>query len=147
MRVVKISIGKTFSREEKDCIELWKAKVPLKEIRSQLQMSEATLRRILTVAKNNPDDPCPDLKAGSGKKSKVSPATMMAMKDILMNKPTIIAGLIMNKLFFSSVFMSFWSVFLRTAQFYLRRLYTKILNFTKIFRLCLVNCLRSAKKQ
>jgi hypothetical protein len=47
--------------------ELWKAKVPLKDIRSQLQMSEATLRRILTVAKNNPDDPCPDRKAGCGR--------------------------------------------------------------------------------
>jgi hypothetical protein len=54
----------------------------------------------LTVAKNNPDDTCPDRKAGSGKKSKVSPATMMAMKAILMNKPTITASLIMNKLFF-----------------------------------------------
>jgi hypothetical protein len=51
----------------------------------------------LTVAKNNPDDTCPDRKAGSGKKSKVSPATMMAMKAILMNKPTITASLIMNK--------------------------------------------------
>jgi hypothetical protein len=35
-------------------------------------MSEATLRRILTVARNNLDDPCLDRKAGSGKESKVS---------------------------------------------------------------------------
>jgi hypothetical protein len=33
---------------------------------------EATLRRILTVARKNPDVPCPDQKAGSGKRSKVS---------------------------------------------------------------------------
>jgi hypothetical protein len=55
-------------------------------------VSEATLRRILTVAKNNPDDPCLDRKAGSGKKSKVSPATMTAMKAILMNKPASLPG-------------------------------------------------------
>ncbi len=52
--------------------ELWKAKVPLKEIRSHIQMAEVTLRRILTLARNNPDDPCPDQKAGSGKRFKVS---------------------------------------------------------------------------
>jgi hypothetical protein len=61
-------------------------------------MSETTLRRILTVAKNNPDDPCPDRKAGSGKKSKVSLATMMAMKAILMNKPTITATKLKDRL-------------------------------------------------
>jgi hypothetical protein len=33
MRAVKISTGKTFSREEKRAaFELWKAKVPLKKI-------------------------------------------------------------------------------------------------------------------
>jgi hypothetical protein len=57
---------------QRAAFELWKAKVPLKEIGSQLQMFEVTLRRILTVARNNPGDLCPDRKAGSGKKSKVS---------------------------------------------------------------------------
>jgi hypothetical protein len=141
MPVVKISTCKTFSREEKRAaFELWKAKVPPEEIRSQLQMSEATLRRILTVAKNNPDDPCPDRKAGCGEKSKVSPATMMAMKVILMNKPTITASLIMNKLFFSSVFVSFCSVFLQTAQFHLRQLYKKFNNIQHRY-MCVYACI------
>ncbi len=39
---------KPFSREEKRvAIELWKAKVPLKAIRKQLNISESTLRRVL----------------------------------------------------------------------------------------------------
>jgi hypothetical protein len=47
MRAVKILTGKIFSGELKRAVfEFWKAKVPLKEIRSQLQMSKATLRRI-----------------------------------------------------------------------------------------------------
>ncbi len=72
MHAVKLPVGKTYFREQKRAaFKLWKAKVPLKEIRSQLQMSEATLRRILTVARNK-DDSCPDCKAGRGKKSKVS---------------------------------------------------------------------------
>jgi hypothetical protein len=62
-----------FSREQKRAfLELWNAKVPLKKIRSHIQMAEVTLRRILTLARNNPDDPCPDQKAGSGKRFKVS---------------------------------------------------------------------------
>jgi hypothetical protein len=61
---------------------LWKAKVPLKDIRNQLKMSVATLRRILTVAKNNPDDPCLGWKLGSGKKSKISLDTLRAMGPI-----------------------------------------------------------------
>jgi hypothetical protein len=53
--------SKTLSREQKRAFfELWKAKVPLKEIRSHIQMTEVTLRRILTLARNNPDVPCPD---------------------------------------------------------------------------------------
>jgi hypothetical protein len=73
MHAVKIPTGKTLSREQKKAsFELWKAKVPLKEIRSHIQMAEITLSRILTLAKNNPDDPCPDQKAGSGKRFKVS---------------------------------------------------------------------------
>ncbi len=35
-------------------------------------MDEVTLRRVLTLPKNNPDHPCPDQKAGSGKRFKVS---------------------------------------------------------------------------
>jgi hypothetical protein len=99
MCVVKIPNGKTLSREEESAaFGLWKAKFFLKEIRSQLQISEATLRRILTVAKNNLDDPGPDRKARSGKKSKISPSTMMVMKAILMNKPTITSRKLKDRL-------------------------------------------------
>ena len=39
-----------FSKADKRAaIELWRAKVPLKNIRSQLKMSERTLRRVLEV--------------------------------------------------------------------------------------------------
>jgi hypothetical protein len=73
MHAVNIPTSKTLSREQKRAsFELWKAKVPLKEIRSHIQIAEITLRRILTHARNNPDDPCPDQKAGSGKRFKVS---------------------------------------------------------------------------
>jgi hypothetical protein len=58
MHPVKIPTGKTSSREQKRAsFELWKAKVPLKEIRSHIQMAKVTLRRVLTLAKNNPDYP------------------------------------------------------------------------------------------
>jgi hypothetical protein len=73
MHAVRIPTGKTLSIEQKRAFfELWKAKDPLKEIRSNIQMGEVTLRRILTLARNNPDVPCPDQKAGSGKRFKVS---------------------------------------------------------------------------
>ena len=39
-----------FSKADKRAaIELWRAKVPLKNIKSQLKMSERTLRRVLEV--------------------------------------------------------------------------------------------------
>ncbi len=73
MHAVQILTSKTLSREQKRaCFKLWKAKVPLKEIRSHTQMAEANLSRIVTVDRNNPDDSCPDQKAGSGRRSKVS---------------------------------------------------------------------------
>jgi hypothetical protein len=73
MHAVKIPTGKTLSREQKRAsFELWKDKVPFKDIRSHIQMAEVSLRRILTLARNNPDDPCPDQKAGSRKRFKVS---------------------------------------------------------------------------
>jgi hypothetical protein len=68
MHAVQIPTGKTLSREQKRAsFELWKAKVSLKEIGSHIQMAEVTLRRILTLARNNPDDPCSDQKAESEK--------------------------------------------------------------------------------
>ena len=50
--------GPNFSQDAKRAaVELWKAKVPLKNIREQLQMSERTLRRVLAAAKASPEDP------------------------------------------------------------------------------------------
>jgi hypothetical protein len=43
--------------DKRVAVELWKAKVPLKSIRKQLNMSERSLRRILAFAKKNPDVP------------------------------------------------------------------------------------------
>jgi hypothetical protein len=37
--------------------DLWRAKVPLNTIRSQLKLSESALRRILAFAKRNPINP------------------------------------------------------------------------------------------
>jgi hypothetical protein len=43
MHPVKIPTGKTLSREQKRAsFELWKAKVPLKEIRCHIQMAKVT---------------------------------------------------------------------------------------------------------
>ena len=42
--------GLNFSQDTKRAaVELWKAKVPLKNIREQLQMNERTLRRVLAA--------------------------------------------------------------------------------------------------
>ncbi len=50
--------GKSLKNEDKRAaIELWRAKVPLSNIRKQLKMSERTLRRILSFAKTNPLNP------------------------------------------------------------------------------------------
>ena len=40
-------------RTKRDAIEKWKAKVPLQSIRTKLNMSESTLRRISSFAKKN----------------------------------------------------------------------------------------------
>ena len=56
-----------FSMEDKRvAVELWKAGVPLKNIREQLKMSERSLRRILAHAKSNPSLPVKKQKIGSG---------------------------------------------------------------------------------
>ena len=49
---------KPFSEAQKRAaIELWKANIPLKKIREQMQMSERGLRNILAYAKKHPEDP------------------------------------------------------------------------------------------
>jgi hypothetical protein len=50
--------GKSLKNEHKSAaIELWRAKVPLSNIRKQLKMSERTLSRIISFAKANPLNP------------------------------------------------------------------------------------------
>ena len=70
--------GPNFSQEAKRAVfELWKAKVPLKNIREQLYMPERTLRHVLAAAKASPEDPVPKRKKTSGQPDKV-----MAMKNV-----------------------------------------------------------------
>jgi hypothetical protein len=50
--VVTIPIGRTFSRDDKMAeFKLWKARLPLKDIRNQLQLAKATLKRILKLTR------------------------------------------------------------------------------------------------
>ena len=70
--------GPNFSQDAKRAaVELWKAKVPLKNIREQLQMSERTLRRVLAAAKASPEDPVPKRKKMSGRPAKVMATTLI----------------------------------------------------------------------
>jgi len=75
--------GPNFSQEAKRAaFELWKAKVPLKNIREQLQMSKRTLRHVLAAAKASPEDPVPKRKKTSGQPDKV-----MATEHPVSEKP------------------------------------------------------------
>ena len=53
-------------------VELWKASVPLKQIRAQFKIPERSLRRILDDAKKNSDAPIAERKPGSGRPSVIS---------------------------------------------------------------------------
>jgi transposase len=77
--------------DKRVAVELWKAKVPLKRIREQLGMSEATLRRVLGHAKKHPSCPVKKRKPGSGKKKIISPETLRGMKHHLSVDPTLTA--------------------------------------------------------
>jgi hypothetical protein len=72
--------------------EIWKANVPLKSIRKQLNMSERSLRRILAFAKKNPDAPVQERMQWSGRPSKVKAADLKAMESILKTTPTATAN-------------------------------------------------------
>jgi hypothetical protein len=83
---------KHFSREDKRvAIELSKAGVPLKRVRDQLKISEASLRRVLAHAQNNPSDPIAERKKGTGRKSTINQATLSLMKKHLVRVPTLSA--------------------------------------------------------
>jgi hypothetical protein len=45
------------SETRRVAVELWKAKVPMKKIMDQLQISKATLMCLLALARNHPDQP------------------------------------------------------------------------------------------
>ena len=85
--------GPNFSQDTKRAaVELWKAKVPLKNIREQLQMNERTLRRVLAAAKASPEDPVPKRKKTSGRPAKVMATTLIVMRRHLVRDPTLTAG-------------------------------------------------------
>jgi hypothetical protein len=77
-------------------VELWKANVPHKAIREQLDISKATLIRILAFARANADNPVPMRKPGRGLPSKFSTSTLESMKRKLNFTPTLI-GLQLKK--------------------------------------------------
>ena len=72
-------------------VELWKAKVPLKKIRAQLNMPERTLRRFLAHSKANPGQPIAERKVvpGSGRYSKVPASLLNKMRKKLVRTPTL----------------------------------------------------------
>ena len=72
--------------------------MPLKAIRSQLKMSESTLRRILAFAKKQPENPIADRKPGSGRPTKITPAIEMIMKRKLVKTPTLTAKQLKKKI-------------------------------------------------
>jgi hypothetical protein len=50
--VVTIPTGRTFSRDDKMAtFKLWKARLSLKDIKNQLQLAKATLKRILKLTR------------------------------------------------------------------------------------------------
>jgi transposase len=84
---------KHFTSEQKSAaVELFKARVPLKKIRNQLNMSERTLRRILSHAKSHPESPIISRKPGSGRPTTFTPAVKEKMKNMLRKNPCITGG-------------------------------------------------------
>jgi len=71
--------------EKRAAIELWKAKVPLKRIREQLQMSERGLRNILAHAKKNPEDlVAKSRNKNAGRNNKVFLGTMRKIRRAIL---------------------------------------------------------------
>ena len=99
MRAVNNHSTKPFTKADKRAaIELWRAKVPLKAIRSQLKMSESTLRRVLAFAKKQPENPIADRKPESGRPPKITTAIQIVMKRKLMQTPTLTANQLKQKI-------------------------------------------------
>jgi hypothetical protein len=72
-------------------VELWLAKVSLAKIREPLQMSKATLKRVLAHARAHPEQSVQKRRKGSGGVSKVMKITLQAMKRHLNRDPTLSA--------------------------------------------------------
>jgi hypothetical protein len=77
--------------DKRAAIELWKAKVPLKNIRAQLQMSERGLRKILAYAKNHPEEPIPKKSKNAGRPTKISLGAIREIKKRIARNPCITA--------------------------------------------------------
>lgn len=98
MEAEQIAPTHHFTMEDRRvAVELRRAKVPLKSIRQQLNMSESTLRRILAYAKKNPTIPVKGRKIGTGRFSKVTQTTLKTMRDIINKAPTITAKKLKEK--------------------------------------------------
>jgi hypothetical protein len=77
---------------KKATVELWRAKVLLSNIRSQLKLSKSTLRRILAFfAKRNPINPIIHSMSGSGRPKKISEETRRLIKKKLKVNPSLTA--------------------------------------------------------
>jgi hypothetical protein len=73
-------------------VEFWRAQVPLKKIRDQLQMSASTLKHLLAHVREHPDLPVKPQKMGTGMKNlKVMDSTLRDMRKHLLRNPILTA--------------------------------------------------------
>jgi hypothetical protein len=112
---------KSFSEADNmAAIELWKAGIPVKKIREQLDMSKRGLRNILSYAKKHPEDAAARKSRRSCKPPKIS---LGSIRKIKRNKIVLCICLVIKlpiKFGFFSVLIIF---FLLTGTKFGRRLY------------------------
>jgi hypothetical protein len=88
---MSVEEGTTFkhisSDQKRAAIELFKAGVSRKKIWTQLNMSDRSLRKILSYAKKNPDAPIGTRKPGSGRSTVFTPEVKMKMRNMLRKNP------------------------------------------------------------
>jgi hypothetical protein len=75
------------SEQKRAAIELFKAGVSRKKIWTQLNMSDRSLRKILSYAKQNPDSPIGTRKPGSGRPTVFTPEVKKKMRNMLRKNP------------------------------------------------------------
>jgi hypothetical protein len=89
---MEAKIPKFSAETRRVAVELWRAQVPLKKIRDQLQMSASSLKHLLAHAREHPDLPAKPRKMGTGmKNSKVMDSTLRDMRKHLLRNPTLTA--------------------------------------------------------